>query len=292
MTSPYRDQSLRELIRELSRQVDELECGFTPFFWSRVAPELGLGGRWDRPSPGPDATQADLADVRQALDRRLDELRGVLARMPELETEWLEPPSDVVAVDVPSSALGRLYAALSVSLDVSTETQVLAVLRKSMRKTQLVSQDVAHRRAVLEAKGLHVSLRWVRNVSLVVDGWDLTLATAVARAAGSFAVRSRSGFEAIASEPLRRENGDEFDDNYRIEGDQDAARFALSEAVKDALIELTNKIDNPTLVVAAPTAKLSWTANPRLRLGLDFALEVLRALRVTLDGLELRRAGR
>jgi hypothetical protein len=292
MTNPYRDQSLRDLIRELAREVGELEGGFTPFFWTRVAPGLGLGSRWYRPLPEANASPADLADAQRALDERLGELRAIQARLPELEAEWLEPPDDVAAVDARASALGRLWALLSVSFDVRGEARALDVLRGSMKRTRLVSKDLPHRRALLEARGLRFSIGWIRNLSMDVETWDLTLATGVARAAGTFAVRSRSSLEAIASEPVRRESSDEFSENYRVVGDADAARFVLSKPLEAALIELTNEVFHPALSIAAPAARLTWNADAKLGLGLDLALDVLRALQATLDGLGLRLAGR
>lgn len=236
-----------------------------------------------------------------ALEAYRDALRALASELPAIDRAWSALPDAFTAPSWPLVDDGeRVFAA-------DTEALRGVSRRYAKRVARWVEALDPHFGEVVEragAPGWRATLR-ARGVPLVFDGWMeegrgllqrgcvepcLAMATSVRRGAARARLRPEQSAELLAR-VIRRAHGSytgdrTFDAFFVLEGDADAQRWFMDEALRRSLLLIAGD-DVPTLEVESGVATLRWRFEPRPAT-MEAAVAVLAAVRQA-PALPLRR---
>jgi hypothetical protein len=292
----YRDAhvGLRARLGELETRIRDREAEVTDAFWDLLPGAerrrlADLRGGLDRLQTD---IFEDLARAESMLSAYLEELEGLIAKLPSLEADWAEVPDDVeppAPVDG-SWAMRFLHPDGARAITRTFE----AIVRERDRDAVFVTDGGVTCLARFRDGKCPLALRATVLTMANEDAGEVAMAlvTSIPRALPPLVVR-HEGLVLTVGKALgirhEVEVGEHsFDGLFVIEGTQEAADLFLLPMVRTQLLTLA-RFDVPTLTIdpRARVASLHWRFEPAAK-ALDAAVRVLTAIRATPPSLTFR----
>lgn len=286
MGVPYRDslETMRERARALEVEVEELESGYTSFFWEEVAPRIRLA----LPKPFsslPAASDPEvLSQAIAAREERLMTLQRLERDLPLIEHEWRRPSDEVP--DCRKSTLfdlqGSVTRAFVKDPYIEISERVLRQLEAD-HPFQVEKDGKGARVASLSSDGAPFKLRCESYMTQRHGDWtiDVTVQTTVPRLFGDVRLSPQGfGSELLIALRMKRDiklGARDFDGYFVVQGHEPTAQMILDADVQRSLLEIA-KEDIPKLMVGKGVATLLWHFEPNLRC-LQAAIDALKGIR-------------
>ena len=291
----YRDSLDAVLLRipALRDEVRALEGSLGPAVLRALEPErVDALARMKAATAARVESPDDARAVWGALEAHRDALSAVASELPSLERAWAALPDAAPRLEWPCvDEAERAFAPPAPELRELTRRYA----RRVARWVETVDPCFG---AVVDREdesGWRASFR-ARGAPMVLDGWMevgrgilqrgcvepcLALATSVRRGSARARLRPEQSAELLAR-VIRRAHGSytgdrNFDAFFVLEGDAEAQRWFLDEALRQALLRVAG-VDVPTLEVGGGVATLRWRFEPRPAT-LEAAAAVLAAVR-------------
>jgi hypothetical protein len=293
----YRDAhvGLRARLGELAGRIEDREAEVTEAFWETIPTEERR--RLGELLRGFDLVSADvfeeLVRAEGMLASYLDELEGLIARLPAIEADWAEVPDEVTPPPPPPESWSMRLLNRGAARGIVRSFEAMVWERD--RQAVFQKEEGITCLARFREGGCPLALRAtvLTSANEEVGEVAMSLVTSIARALPPLVVRHESLVltlgKALGIKHEVEVGEPSFDGLFLIEGTQEAADLFLLPNVRSQLLTLA-RFDVPTLTVDPPArvASLRWRFEPASR-ALDAAVRVLTSIRETSPSLKFRR---